>query len=115
MITRPTEGGVTWEVPEGFGAKPWFGAYPNLHAREFLCRVAIRGSNNTFGSLLLAAAFTTLDPSRDALTGAVIGYGVLAMVLILATRGRLGYRPEFLDEPNRGPAAAGDLPAEREK
>ena len=31
-------------------------------------------------SLLLLAAFTTLDPARDVLTGAVIGYGALALV-----------------------------------
>ena len=53
--------------------------------------IVIHASNNTFVSLLLLAAFTTLDPARDVLTGAVIGYGVLALVLVGATRGRLGY------------------------
>jgi membrane protease YdiL (CAAX protease family) len=56
--------------------------------------VLVHASNNTFASLLLIAAFTTLDPSRDLLTGAVVGYGALALVLVVATRGRLGYRGE---------------------
>ena len=62
----------------------------------------IHVSNNTFASLLLAATFTTLDPSRDVLTGAVIGYGTLALVLTLATRGRLGYGGPYEDQPEEG-------------
>ena len=50
-------------------------------------------------SLLLLAAFTTLDPARDVLTGAVIGYGALALVIVAATRGRLGY-----DGPRNDPS-----------
>jgi len=61
--------------------------------------IVIHASNNTFASLLLLAAFTTLDPARDVLTGAVIGYGALALVIVAATRGRLGY-----DGPRNDPS-----------
>jgi membrane protease YdiL (CAAX protease family) len=61
--------------------------------------IVIHASNNTFVSLLLLAAFTTLDPARDVLTGAVIGYGALALVIVAATRGRLGY-----DGPRNDPS-----------
>ena len=47
----------------------------------------IDASNNAFASLVLLAAFATLDPSRDVLTGAVIGCGTPPLVLV-ATRGR---------------------------
>jgi membrane protease YdiL (CAAX protease family) len=69
--------------------------------------IVIHASNNTFASLLLAATFTTLDPSRDVLTGAVIGYGALALVLTLATRGRLGYGGPHDGQPEEG---AGEEP-----
>lgn len=64
--------------------------------------IVIHASNNTFASLLLAATFTTLDPSRDVLMGAVIGYGALALVLTLVTRGRLGYGGPRDDQPEEG-------------
>ena len=64
--------------------------------------IVIHASNNTFASLLLAATFTTLDPSRDVLMGAVIGYGALALVLTLATRGRLGYGGPRDDQSEEG-------------
>ncbi len=35
--------------------------------------------NNAFASLVLLAAFATLDPSGDVLTGAVIGCGALSL------------------------------------
>lgn len=90
--------------------------------------IVIHASNNTFASLLLLAAFTTLDPSRDVLTGAVIGYGTLALVLVVLTRGRLGYGDPCDDRPKEvaggepggvpaGHAVAGrgvDLPEARE-
>ncbi len=57
--------------------------------------IVVHASNNTFASLLLITMFTTLDPSRDVLTGGIIGYGVLALVIIVATRGKLGYSGGF--------------------
>jgi len=82
-------------------------------------------SNNNFASVLLFAMFTTLNPSDATLSWAgVIGFAVPALAIVAATRGRLGYRPELLDEPvrERGgiPAApgttdgGGDLPTARE-
>lgn len=50
-------------------------------------------SNNNFASVLWFAVFTTLA-AQTALLGGVIGFGVVALVLVAATRGRLGYRPE---------------------
>lgn len=83
-------------------------------------------SNNNFASVLLFAMFTTLNPSDATLSWAgVIGFAVPALAIVAATRGRLGYRPELLDdEPERelggvtaapvGRAGGGDLPAARE-
>ena len=68
-------------------------------------------SNNTFASLLLFSMFTNLA-AQTALLGGVIGFGAVALVLVVATRGRLGYRPEPHEEPrNDGPIihAAGDV------
>ena len=50
-------------------------------------------SNNNFASVMYFAVFTTLAV-QQALTAGLIGFGVAALVLIAATRGRLGYRPE---------------------
>ncbi len=50
-------------------------------------------SNNTFVSLVLFSVLTDLT-GRVALLGGLIGFGALALVLVVATRGRLGYRPE---------------------
>lgn len=72
--------------------------------------MVVHASNNTFVSLLLVATFTTLDATRDVLTGAVIGYGAFALVLVALTRGRLGYRPEPQGEPQGEHSA--DAPAE---
>lgn len=63
--------------------------------------IVIHASNNTFASLLLLAMFTTLDPSRDVLTGGLIGYTALALVIIAATRGKLGYGGSGSDESGR--------------
>jgi uncharacterized protein len=52
--------------------------------------VVVHASNNTFVSLLLVPTFTTLDATRDALAGAVIGYGAFAPVLVVLTRERFG-------------------------
>ena len=83
-------------------------------------------SNNNFASVLLFAMFTILNPSDATLSWAgVIGFAVPALAIVAATRGRLGYRPELLDdEPERelggvtaapvGRAGGGDLPAARE-
>jgi uncharacterized protein len=54
----------------------------------------VHASDDTFVSLLLVATFTTLDATRDALTGAVIGHAEFALVLVVLARGRPGHRPE---------------------
>jgi membrane protease YdiL (CAAX protease family) len=86
----------------------------------------VHASNNNFASVMLFAVFTTLNPSDATLSWAgVIGFAVPALAIVAATRGRLGYRPELLDdEPVRqlggvpaAPSAAdggSDLPAARE-
>jgi len=56
--------------------------------------ILIHTSNNNFASVLWVAVFTTLDPARYALAGGVIAYAALAVVILAATRGRLGYRQE---------------------
>ena len=50
-------------------------------------------SNNTFVSLVLFSMLTDL-PERAALLGGLIGFGAVALALVVATRGRLGYPPE---------------------
>ena len=55
-------------------------------------------STNTFVSLVLFSMLTDL-PERAALLGGLIGFGAVALVLVVATRGRLGYRPEPHEEP----------------
>jgi uncharacterized protein len=86
----------------------------------------VHASNNNFASVMLFTVFTTVNLYGLILSWAgVVGFGAVALVLVAATRGRLGYRPELLDdEPERelggvpaAPGAAeggGDLPAARE-
>jgi hypothetical protein len=62
-------------------------------------------SNNTFVSLVLFSMFTDL-PERAALLGGLIGFGAVALVLVVATRGRLGYRPE---QPHEEPVDDGPV------
>ena len=55
-------------------------------------------SVNNFASVLLFAVFTNLDPAdSNILWTTMTGFVVLALVLIVATRGKLGYRPEQQD------------------
>ena len=83
-------------------------------------------SNNNFASVLWSAVFT-VGVAQTAVTGAVIGYSVLALVLVVTTRGRLGYDGPRDDLSGRraggelagvpAPGAAvrgGDLPVARE-
>ena len=86
----------------------------------------VHASNNNFSSVMLFTVFTTVNLYGLILSWAgVVGFGAVALVLVAATRGRLGYRPELLDdEPERelggvpaAPGAAeggGDLLAARE-
>jgi membrane protease YdiL (CAAX protease family) len=54
----------------------------------------VHASNNNFSSVMLFAVFTDLNPYDSTLSWAgVVGYGAAALVLVVATRGRLGYRP----------------------
>lgn len=71
--------------------------------------ILIHASNNTFASLLLIAMFTTLDPSRDVLTGGLIAYTALALVLVVATRGKLGYSGGSDNDRSSGGEAGGEL------
>lgn len=48
---------------------------------------------NNFSSVLWEQIFPTLDPFRGTLHALLIGSTVTAIVLLVATRGRLGYRP----------------------
>ena len=70
----------------------------------------VHASNNNFASVMLFAMFTTVNPYGPILSWAgVVGFGAVALVLVAATRGRLGYRPELLDDqPEREP---GGVPA----
>lgn len=70
--------------------------------------IVVHVSNNNFATVLWGAMFTTLDVARDALAGAAIAYGVLALVLVLATRGRLGYRQKlYADGPPKTRSGGG--------
>lgn len=57
--------------------------------------ILIHASNNNFASVLWVGVFSTLDFTRYALAGGAIGFGALALVLVAATRGRLGYRQDL--------------------
>ncbi|MFL6010001.1 MAG: CPBP family intramembrane glutamic endopeptidase [Rubrobacteraceae bacterium] len=74
----------------------------------------VHASNNNFASVMLFAVFTTVNPYGPILSWAgVVGFGVVDLVLVAATRGRLGYRPELLDDQlEREPGA--DPPVARE-
>ena len=66
--------------------------------------ILLHVSNNNFASVLWFAMFTTLVP-QAALVGGLIGFSVVALVVLVATRGRLGYRPERPREEPRGDGA----------
>jgi membrane protease YdiL (CAAX protease family) len=56
-------------------------------------------SVNNFSSVMFFAVFTTVDPFGPVLNWAgIVGFGAVALALVAATRGRLGYRPELLDD-----------------
>lgn len=61
--------------------------------------ILIHTSNNNFASVLWVGVSTTLDFARYALAGGVVGFAALAVVLLAATRGRLGYRQEPHADP----------------
>ena len=67
----------------------------------------VHASNNNFASVMLFAVFTTVNPYGPILSWAgVVGFGAVDLVLVAATRGRLGYRPELPDDqPEREPGA----------
>ena len=59
----------------------------------------VHASNNNFAWVMLFAVFTTVNPYGPILSWAgVVGFSAVDLVLVAATRGRLGYRPELLDE-----------------
>ncbi len=49
---------------------------------------------NTFASVMFVSVFTTVSAAWFPLLGGLIGFSVVALVLVVATGGRLGYRPE---------------------
>ncbi|MGB3634726.1 MAG: CPBP family glutamic-type intramembrane protease [Rubrobacteraceae bacterium] len=56
-------------------------------------------SVNNFVGMLLLAVITTLSPSVSALLwGIKISFGLVALMLIVMTRGKLGYQPELQDD-----------------
>ncbi len=53
-------------------------------------------SVKNFASVMWFAMFTTLNPYGQAANWAsVVSFGAVALVLVAATRGRLGYRREL--------------------
>ena len=57
---------------------------------------------NTFASVMFVSVFTTVSAAWFPLLGGLIGFSVVALVLVVATRGRLGYRPEpHADAPSK--------------
>lgn len=56
-------------------------------------------SVKNFASVTWFAMFTTLNPYGQAANWAsVVSFGAVALVLVAATRGRLGYRPGLHDD-----------------
>ncbi|GMA86917.1 hypothetical protein GCM10025868_21670 [Angustibacter aerolatus] len=66
------------------------------------------GINTTY-SIVWPAVFPTLDPTRDTLHTQVVATTLLALVLVVATRGRLGLAvaPRTDVRPDAAPALAG--------
>ena len=58
-------------------------------------------SVNTFFSVTWAGMFPTFDPGRDSAHVQLLASTVVAVVLLVATRGRLGYPPPVATEPPR--------------
>jgi len=66
--------------------------------------VLVHVGNNNVLSTVWPAAFPDLDPFRDGLVASAAGFGALAVVLVIATRGRLGLpRPREGARPSRAP------------
>jgi membrane protease YdiL (CAAX protease family) len=53
----------------------------------------VHASNNAFFSGIFPAMFPSLDTSAGISIVSIIGYGGFALVIIVVTRGRLGYTP----------------------
>ncbi len=72
-------------------------------------------SVNNFASVMWFAMFTTLNPYGQAANWAsVVGFGAVALVLVVATRGRLGYGGPRDDRPEEGAGKKpGGVPAGR--
>ncbi|SDQ07029.1 CPBP family intramembrane glutamic endopeptidase [Quadrisphaera sp. DSM 44207] len=70
--------------------------------------MVLHASINTFCSLIWLQAFPGLDPSRDTLHVMLIAATAVAVVLLVATRGRLGLQVHDVPERtlDRGPAPA---------
>jgi membrane protease YdiL (CAAX protease family) len=71
------------------------------NTRESLPVVMLFHSNiNNFGSVLWPSLFPSIPVLESRYLVGLIGFGAFALVIVLATRGRLGYRPE--PEPTAG-------------
>jgi hypothetical protein len=53
----------------------------------------VHAGNNAFFSGVFPAMFPSLDTSVGISIVSIIGYGGFALVIIVVTRGRLGYTP----------------------
>jgi membrane protease YdiL (CAAX protease family) len=75
------------------------------HTRQSLpIALVLHASNNATASLILPTMFPQLSPSSTIVAG-VVAYGAVAVLLLAATRGRLGYRPERDEDTVAGQAA----------
>ena len=59
----------------------------------------VHASNNNTFSVLTAVLLPSLATSLTVTVASLIGYGTLAIVLVVVTRGRLGYQPTPQREP----------------
>jgi membrane protease YdiL (CAAX protease family) len=101
---------VSWESPVEFVA----GCVPlslvmtwvfNRTSESLPLVMILHASINTTYSLVWPQVFPTLDATRDTLHAQLIGSTVVALLLIIATRGRLGLRtqPSRRDRPQHQP------------
>ncbi len=72
---------------------------------SLLITMLMHASFNTFADHVLAAEFSASILSAEPLLPELIGFGVVALVLIAVTRGRLGYE-RYLEYTNGQPAPA---------
>ena len=79
----------------------------NRTGQSLPAAMVVHASNNTAMSTVWVATYPSLDLFVDALRASAIGFGLLAVALVVLTRGRLGLRDRVGPPPVAGRVLAG--------